>query len=93
MSGMFFIASLFDQNLSSWNVSAVTDMFEMFRSPNLSTANYNALLSGWSKLNDLQPNVRFGAENALYSSSSQAARDILTNTFGWIIIDAGIVPP
>jgi len=59
----------------------------------LSTANYNALLSGWSKLNNLRSNVEFGAENALYSSSSQAARDVLTNTFGWTIIDAGVVPP
>ncbi|VAW60923.1 hypothetical protein MNBD_GAMMA10-2280 [hydrothermal vent metagenome] len=65
MSEIFRPADAFNQSLNGWDASTVTDMPEMFRSSSLSTANYNALLLSWSKLNDLQSNVRPGAENAL----------------------------
>ena len=81
----------FDQDLSSWDVSAVTDMSRMLLSLTLSTANYDALLSGWSGL-ILQNGVVFSGGNSKYSASAQTARDALVNTYGWTITDGGLAP-
>ena len=91
MNSMFFDAGTFDQDLSTWDVSSVTDMTDMFGLATLSTANYNALLSGWS-VQSLQYGVTFSGGNSQYSSSSQAARDVLTDGFGWIVTDGGVAP-
>jgi len=91
MSGMFSGASTFNQNLSVWNVSSVRDMDGMFTNITLSLANYDALLLGWSA-QSLQSNVTFNGGNSQYSSSSQAARDTLTETFGWLVTDGGLTP-
>jgi len=88
MSFMFRDAIAFNQDLSSWDVSAVTDMFGMFGNATLSLANYDALLLGWSA-RSLQSNVIFSGGNSQYSSSSQAARDTLTEAFGWTVTDGG----
>jgi len=64
-------------------------MWRMFNGVALSTSNYDALLSGWSAL-PLQENVNFSGGNSKYSSSAQGARDVLTNTYGWIVTDGGI---
>jgi len=66
----------------------VTGMSFMFNDITLSLANYDALLLGWSA-QSLQNNVRFSGGNSQYSSSSQAARDTLTEAFGWTVIDGG----
>jgi len=91
MEGMFFGASTFNQNLGSWDVSFVTMMNSMFTDVTLSQTNYDALLLGWS-VRSLQSNVRFNAGNSQYSSSSQAARDTLTDAFGWTVTDGGLAP-
>ncbi len=64
------------------------DMKTMFDGTNLSIANYDALLLGWSQ-QDLQNYVNFSAGNSQYSSRSKTARDKLTDDFNWIITDAG----
>jgi len=48
MNGMFHFASQFNQNLSGWNITSVTDMTNMFNTAPLSTVNYDATLLGWS---------------------------------------------
>ncbi len=88
MSYMFFGAETFNQNIGNWNISNVSNMTWMLNGAALSTPNYNALLSGWSA-QILQNNVTFSAGNTAYSNSSQAARDTLTNTFGWTVTDGG----
>ena len=90
MSGMFSYADYFNQDISDWNVSSVTDMSGMFTSVTISTANYNALLIGWSS-QDLQHNVIFNAGYSSYSNDSQASRDIIINSFNWNIYDEGLV--
>jgi len=62
----------------------------MFEGVALSTANYNALLQGWSQL-ALQNAVSFDAGNSQYSSGSGAAtaRQYIIDTFGWTISDGG----
>jgi len=89
MSFMFNSAYIFNQNLSDWDVSSVTNMHRMLNATNVSQTNYDALLAGWST-QSLQSGVAFGGGNSQYSVSSQAARDILTNTFGWTVTDGGV---
>lgn len=91
MQAMFYSAVSFDQNLGSWNVSKVVDMLNMFAGVTLSTANYDALLIGWSALT-LQNGVTFDAGNSKYSSGAAAnARAYIISTFGWTINDGGQV--
>jgi len=89
MSYMFQDASTFNQDLSNWNVSAVTIMGSMFVGVTLSVANYDALLAGWSA-QSLQHNVVFHGGNSVYSHASQANRDTLTEGFGWRVFDGGV---
>jgi len=69
----------------------VTNMANMFNGVTLSLASYDALLLGWSA-RSLQSDVTFSAGNSQYSPSSQAARDTLTDAFGWTVTDGGLAP-
>jgi len=71
-------------------VSSVINMSSMFNNSNLSVENLTACYENWSQLN-LQQNVEFGAGITKYNSSGQAGRDILVNTYNWIITDGGLV--
>jgi len=62
----------------------------MLATSSFSTTNYDALLLGWSA-QSLQSNVSFDGGTVQYSSSSQAARDVLTNAFKWTVTDGGPV--
>ena len=88
MNSMFSGASSFDQNIGSWNVSNVSDMTDMFKDAQLSTTNYDALLTGWATLT-LQPNLNFNGGNSKYFDGETARTSIIDN-FGWSIIDDGL---
>jgi surface protein len=90
MSGMFRDAGSANPDVSNWDVSSVTDMGGMFLDSNLSEENLTACYENWSQLS-LQNNVSFGAGNTKYNASGQAGRDILVNTYNWIIEDGGQV--
>ncbi len=90
MLGMFSGAISFDQNLGLWDVSLVEDMSYMFNSASaLSTANYDAILNGWSTLPSLRYNVGLGADSTKYSPAASTARAKLVNEYNWTIADAG----
>jgi surface protein len=91
MISMFREAISFNQDIGGWNVSSVRGMSNMFAQVTLSTANYDNLLIGWSKLT-LQPGVRFHAGNSRHSAGDAAtAKAYIINNFGWIIFDGGQV--
>jgi surface protein len=97
MIQMFYQASNFNQDLSNWNVSGVTDMNFMLDNTAISVANYNSILTGWTgwdgtgATKTLQSGVTFGAVGLNYTSGSTAqdAHDYLVNTLTWSITDAG----
>ncbi len=88
MRSMFEGATAFDQNLGNWNPEKLTDATYMFRNAGLSTANYDALLTGWAS-KTLQNGVTFDAGNSVYCQAA-AARQSIIDTYGWTINDAGM---
>src|SRR5690606_16226956 len=83
MQLMFYLASAFDQNLGSWNITAVTNMENMFSLSGLSSANYDALLTGWST-QAVQPGITLGASNLEYCATAE--RQSLIDNHGWTFI-------
>jgi len=93
MQYMFEGALSFNQPLGNWDISQVKYMSLMFNQVNLSVANYDNLLTGWSALN-LQSGVQFDAGYSKYSSTvGEPARRYIIETFGWSISDGGIYTP
>jgi hypothetical protein len=92
--GLMFADSIsFNQNIGGWNVSSVVIMsFFLSNAASFTSTNLDNIYNGWSTLPSLQSGVTFDAETICYNSSAQVGRDILTNTYGWIITDNGICP-
>jgi surface protein len=90
MAVMFEGATSFDQNIGQWNMSNVTNLYHLFYDANLSTANYDALLIGWST-QSLQV-TRSMTVHSSYSSAAASAKEYIENIFGWYITDNGEAP-
>ena len=90
---MFQSATAFNQNIGSWYLRNMTNMINMFGGAGLSTANYDALLIGWSTISPnetpLKPNVVFSGGNSKYCNGASARASIIS-TYGWTITDAGL---
>ena len=98
MDNMFNGATSFNQNIGSWSVNSLaigsTGGTSMFLGVTLSTANYDALLNGWSASNPYpHSGVTFSGGNSEYSSAGSAARSTMNTVYGWIITDGGLQPP
>jgi surface protein len=99
MSDMFSNQKEFNQLIDNWNVSLVT-LFDGTTPPTIgfmvgktfedySSANYDALLIGWSS-RPVQPNLSINFGTIKYSSAGVAARAILTSApNNWTITDGG----
>ena len=85
MGKMFYLCYSFNDNLSTWNVSNVTEMGGMLDSTIMSQTNYDALLIGWDSLPSLQSIVTFGVQGLQYTSGGTAdtARNNIINNYNW----------
>ncbi len=83
---MFEGATSFDQSLGSFNVTNVSglNLTRMLDNSGLSVESYDATLNGWSS-QEVQSDLTFQADGMTYSSIGQEGRDILTDTYNWII--------
>ena len=93
MNGMFFRAQSFNQDIGDWDVGQVTDMDDMFTNVTLSTGNYDALLSGWSTIDDDESTLRSGV--TFHAGSSKfcniGGKGVLVNEpNSWVITDGGL---
>ena len=89
MESMFSSASAFNQNLGGWDVSKVTTMRNMLSGVPLSTANYDALLQGWSARTNLQQNVPFGVQVSSYCAATTGRNSLEGSPNNWMITDNG----
>ncbi|MGB5980680.1 MAG: BspA family leucine-rich repeat surface protein [Nonlabens sp.] len=88
MSMMFNDATAFNQNLNSWNVENLNQAADMLTNSDIGINNYTQLLQSWSQ-QTVNNNVTLSV-GPQYCQAAQQFRDILTNTYGWIIIDGGV---
>ena len=87
---VFRNASNANPDCRNWKPTSLTDASNMLTGSDLSVENLTAIYTKWPQLT-LQQNVAFSAGNTQYNASGQAGRDILVNTYNWIIEDGGQV--
>jgi surface protein len=87
MSNLFRDCTAFDQDLSGWDITSLTNATTMFNGATLSTTNYSALLTGW-EAGTHQSGVTFHGGNSTYNAAGEVARDALL-VDGWLITDGG----
>ena len=90
MKKMFKDALAFDQNIGTWNVESVDDFANMFNGVQLSTPNYDALLTGWSAQNLINGKAFNGGLSIYCSQAAQDARAFMISNKGWSISDGGL---
>ena len=84
---MFKDATAFDQDLGSWDVSALKNASSMFNGVKLSPVNYDALLIGW-EARALRSGVTFSGGNSTYCLG-ESARANMISADQWTITDGG----
>ena len=91
-SGMFNGATAFNQDLSSWDISSLTNAADMLTGTAISQSNWDSLLIGWAgQAPNIQNNVTLSDITVGHSAGkAKAAYNILVGApYNWSIIDGG----
>lgn len=93
MSSMLLDCVSWNQSLASWSIASLTQAANMLDNTAMSVRNYSDTLIAWSQAVAKQSNVALGAEGLMYDDAGLLARQVLTDTFGWIIGGDSLAPP
>jgi hypothetical protein len=87
MKQVFWSATGFDQDISNWQVTQVTDLLNFMQGATLSTVNYDALLVAWDAQGAMSYSgtVNFGGSKYTAGGAAEAARTSLISKWGGII--------
>ncbi|MEQ9099002.1 MAG: FG-GAP-like repeat-containing protein, partial [Imperialibacter sp.] len=92
LDNMFSGATSFNGDIGNWNISSVASMANMLDNTAISTANFDATLTGWAAQTPMSF-VTLGANGLTYCEATSAYMT-LTSGYGWSISDAGqLCPP
>jgi hypothetical protein len=92
MQGVFRNATLFNQNIGSWDINQVTNFSNFMLSAGISTANYDALLIAWDAQGAMSYSgtVNFGSSQYTTGGTAEAARTSLISKWGGITDGGGV---
>tara|TARA_R110000822_G_scaffold60588_6_gene150781 strand:+ start:1619 stop:2461 length:843 start_codon:yes stop_codon:yes gene_type:complete len=87
--GMFYQCTVFDQDISSFDITSLTTATNMMISSAFSTTNYDLLLVAWDAFGT--SSVPFHAGTAQYNTGAPATAHANMISRGWTITDGGLV--
>jgi len=85
MSGMFYNATSFNQNLAGWSLNPIVSMSDMFYNSGMDCIYYSSTLTGWSNNPNTPNNRTLGANGMQYGTNAVTARNNLISNKGWTI--------
>jgi hypothetical protein len=89
MQSMFNIASAFDQDISAFQINALTNAVSMLQASSFSQTNYDLLLPAWDAYGTSGVTFHAGtAQYAAFPSAPATARALMVGR-GWTITDGG----
>ncbi len=86
---MLILASNWNEDISSWDVTSCTTFNAAFTGTSMSQANYDALLIAWSAQSVLNNVILATPAQYTAGGAAEAARNVLVNTYNWTIVDGG----
>jgi surface protein len=92
MFRMFRGASAFNQDISAWDVSQVSNFVQFMTGKtfsNYDAANLDAIYNTWSLL-PLQSSVTIDFSTIKYTAAGQTGKDDLIFNYSWTVNDGGV---
>jgi hypothetical protein len=87
MEAMFYACASFDQDISGFDITSLTNANDMFTLSGWTITNYDLLLPAWNAYGT--SNVHFSAGTAHYSAGAPTTAKAAMVSRGWVISDGG----